>query len=180
MCFSNVRGLNKHKNDHCQYAKGVTHDTNRGAQCPGCDRIFIRKHSMRAHMLKCPKARKRGFHKEIEKTLKNKKLKKKKSSDKTFVCGMKTLAQCLMCLYWFKGAELEKHLWRCEAKRPCLNRIDEVKAEGNVEVKEEPTISQNDWLTPSYQEIEFFNSNPAVVKTEGKPDAQEEATMSHD
>ncbi len=30
----------------------------------------------------------------------------------------------MMCLYWFSVEELEKHLWKCDIKLPCLSRID--------------------------------------------------------
>ncbi len=42
--------------------------------------------------------------------------------------------KCLMCLHWFSRAEVGKHLWKCQAKMPCLNRIVEVKSE----IKDEP------------------------------------------
>ncbi len=38
-----------------------------------------------------------------------------------------------MCLSWFSVFELENHMWECQVKIPCLNRIVEVK----TEIKEE-------------------------------------------
>ena len=32
--------------------------------------------------------------------------------------------RCLMCLLWFSAEELEKHLWKCRVKVPCLIRSD--------------------------------------------------------
>ncbi len=47
--------------------------------------------------------------------------------------------KCVMCLEWFYTAELEKHLWECKAKLPCLSRIVEMK----TELKEDH-LSQDD------------------------------------
>ncbi len=38
---------------------------------------------------------------------------------------VKASRQCMMCLDWFH--EIEEHLWMCQAKRPCLNRMHVVK-----------------------------------------------------
>ncbi len=46
--------------------------------------------------------------------------------------GLKRSSRCLMCGHWFH--EIEAHLWTCQAKRPCLNKINEV----YIEIKKEP------------------------------------------
>ncbi len=46
----------------------------------------------------------------------------------------KTVFKCLMCLCSFSRVKIEKHLWKCQAKMPCLNRIIEI----TTQIKEEP------------------------------------------
>ncbi len=53
-------------------------------------------------------------------------------------------SQCLMCLDWFKRPELIKHMWKCRAKRPCLNRIVKVRAEINTKIKEKQGSNRHD------------------------------------
>ena len=44
--------------------------------------------------------------------------------------------KCLMCLHYFDQNELEKHLWECKAKLPCLGRI-ELKEDEILDIKYE-------------------------------------------
>ncbi len=37
--------------------------------------------------------------------------------------------KCMMCLQVFPQTQIEKHLWSCQAKLPCLTRIVEIKTE---------------------------------------------------
>ncbi len=101
-------------------------------------------------MLKCSAAIKGGYQEELDKILQRTKFKKslnrlgynkKKLPQKAKYLknkvsfGKDSGGKCLMCLQSFHGSELVRHLWECEAKLPCLNRIIEIK----VEIKDEPT-----------------------------------------
>ena len=98
--------------------------------CPGCAQPFVYIGHMNRHAKKCPAAIEGGYHTEIEGTVKRKRYKRKGSSQKLsshmkgICCDKKPQGRCLMCLHWFNGEILEKHLCICEAKRACLNRIE--------------------------------------------------------
>ena len=48
--------------------------------------------------------------------------------------GYRKKQRCLMCRNLFCHEELEKHLWLCKVKRPCLNRVNEIKVEFEVKI----------------------------------------------
>ena len=50
-----------------------------------------------------------------------------------------SLGKCLMCVHYFDKTELEKHLWGCKAKLPCLSRVVEIK----MESKEDQSHNDN-------------------------------------
>ena len=97
---------------------------------------------MNRHILKCKAAIKGGYDKEIHVWKRNRYKRKKPSLKSNRVAGKiaaknkKAHAKCVMCLRWFRGEGLIRHLWKCQVKMPCLNRIVEVK----TEIKEEPTM----------------------------------------
>ncbi len=96
---------------------------------------------MDKHFLKCPYATIRGYHVVFKSSLKKFKGKFKKKrgfkkkrlpqKSKSQINGIgpekEPLSRCLLCLHRFHRDELEKHLWKCQAKMPCLNKIVEVK-----------------------------------------------------
>ena len=49
-------------------------------------------------------------------------------------------SKCAMCLNLFYQTQIENHLWECQAKLPCLRRIDEIKRE----LREEFTSYEGD------------------------------------
>ncbi len=127
--------------DYCQPANPMpNHNINTEAICRGCDLSFSSKCNLKRHVLICKEAISRGYHREIIEELKKKSLKKslaqKYYKSNEIGSGKKAFSKCVMCLYWFSRAEIVKHLWKCKAKRPCLNRIIEVKPE----IKEEVTM----------------------------------------
>ncbi len=148
MYFKTEDGLAQHKINHCQSAKEIpAPDTKRKpilrkSICPGCDRSFSTKGNMEKHVLICKPAKHGGYHKEIINRLKRKRFEKqfgrqRPTNHVTRIGSAKnTFSRCLMCLHQFCGAELERHLWICQAKRPCLNKVIEIK----IEIKEEPTV----------------------------------------
>ena len=99
---------------------------------------------MKRHVLNCKVGGTLDFHPEMKKILKSKQDDKTKQQQQTCNNNIsrsrkKRYAKCLMCLHWFCGAELEKHLWICKAKRACLNRIHviEIKTEVQDGIKTE-------------------------------------------
>ncbi len=42
--------------------------------------------------------------------------------------------RCLMCRNMFSRDKLEKHIWICTVKLPCLNRIDETELENRNDI----------------------------------------------
>ncbi len=95
-------------------------------KCSMCDRHYSVYGSVISHF--------RKVHPHvIEQTPSGRKTKK---GNPTIIVGkeanrLKRSSQCLMCGHWFH--QIEAHLWECQAKRPCLNKIIEV----YTEVKEE-------------------------------------------
>ncbi len=97
---------------------------------------------------------------------------KQKLQQKSKLLGKRTFSKCLMCLHWFCGAELEKHLWKCKVKRPCLDRINvlEIKIEDGEELKKEvlhqieiDVLGEIRMEIPSEVKIDVFDE----IKTEG-------------
>ncbi len=50
---------------------------------------------------------------------------------------LRPYSRCVMCLHWYRG--IKEHLRKCQAKRPCLNRITEMA----THIKNEPLDSTN-------------------------------------
>ncbi len=138
----------------------ATHSDYRAFSCPKCKKSLKTKSYLVAHMKICKGIKRAGHHDgEIIKRLKREEIRKapfnksknqskgvrlgKATSNKFQSCNEgnifshNSLSQCLMCLSWFKGFELKKHMYRCQVKRPCLNRIVEVKIEVKGEIQTE-------------------------------------------
>ncbi len=105
--------------------------------------------------------------------------------------------QCLMCLSWFNKFELENHMWECEVKIPCLNRIIEVKTEIKDEfqtdiIKGIPTKIKDESQGGIYVEIKTEHTEvktemegikieiPEEIKTEIKEEIQVEMKTEKD
>ncbi len=103
-------------------------------KCDLCSTRFTQSYNLKRHMSRCKAAWiPVGDSKENRQESSSQQIKEKKIWQK----GPRYF-KCLMCLYWFRPSDLEKHLWNCKAKRPCLNRID-VKEEIR-EILEEPNM----------------------------------------
>ncbi len=122
--FSSEHALRQHKNYECEVRKDTPTQKHKSRYtCPGCLTIFTKKGDLQKHMLKC------GVVGNKEQKTSHSWIKTEKLSHN--VNDIARNSKCLMCSKWFSRKELEKHLWSCRVKRPCLNRIVEIKDEFN-------------------------------------------------
>ena len=152
-------------------------------KCPNCAKVFTMRESLRQHrrvhstnrslsiiqrvrnaqllkMANRKKVRCRGYLSMIKKLWKrNRKIyyyNRKRSTTIKRCTILRAYSRCLMCLKWYRG--IEQHLWKCQAKRPCLKRIIEI----YTEIKQEPKDEYEEALVDHKQPVEgdqFVSSN---------------------
>ena len=111
----------------------LTHTRKREFPCEKCGKVYSSQGTIKAHKCittSCSTCNQTVIcMRDLERHEKRKALgncvKRHKSKSQSRIGSRKKgFTRCVMCLLWFHREEIEKHLWKCQVKRACLNRID--------------------------------------------------------